>query len=118
MITSCLDSEEIVICSFVVVVATSIQLAVGRIVLVFILLYLFSIIKQKIYNRNIKNILNYSLFLVYILGSLFCNCNLALIRPYFHVQSCFTPIQLPAKYFDKYVEVLILTLLLFDNIFG
>ena len=43
-------SEELVICSSIVVAATSIQLVVGRIALVFILVYSFSIIKQNFYN--------------------------------------------------------------------
>ena len=44
-------SEELAICSSIVVVVTSVQLVVGRIALFFILVYSFSIIKQK----NIKN---------------------------------------------------------------
>ena len=76
-------SEELVICSSIILVATSLQLVVDRIALVFILVNSLSIIKQKFYTCNKK--FKSFLFLVYILGSLFCNCNLALIRLYFHV---------------------------------
>ena len=48
-----------VIYSSIAAVATFVQLVVGRIALVFILVYLFSMIKQKFYNCNIKNILNH-----------------------------------------------------------
>ena len=40
-------SEELVICSSVVVVVTFVQLVVGRGALVYIIVYSFSIIKQK-----------------------------------------------------------------------
>ena len=55
-------SEELVICSSIAVIATSVQLFVGMIVHVFILVYLFLIIKPKFYNCNIKNILNHFYF--------------------------------------------------------
>ena len=55
-------SEELVICSSIVLVATSAQFAVGRIALVFILVNSLSIIKQKFYNCNIRNILNHFCF--------------------------------------------------------
>ena len=55
-------SEKLVICSSIVLVATFVQLVVGRIALVFILVNSLSIIKQKFYNCNIKNILNHFYF--------------------------------------------------------
>ena len=53
------SSEELVICSSIVVAANSVHFAIGRMALVFILVYSFSIIKQKFYNFNIKSILNH-----------------------------------------------------------
>ena len=84
-------SEELVICSSVVVAATSVQLVIGRIAL--ILVYSFSIIKQHFYNFY-----HFCFQFIYqdhySVGSLLLHyCNLALIRLYFQVQSYFTPNQ-------------------------
>ena len=51
-------SEEFVICSSIVLFATSAQLVVDRIALAFILTNSLSITKQKIYYCNLKTILN------------------------------------------------------------
>ena len=55
-------SEELVICSSIVVVATCVQLVAGRIALAFILVSLFLDNQTKFYNCNIKNILYHFCF--------------------------------------------------------
>ena len=52
-------TEELVIYSSIVAVATYVQFVEGRIALDFILVYSFLIIKQTFYNCYIENILNH-----------------------------------------------------------
>ena len=97
VIAPCSDSprhhQKNFLMRFSIVIAVNfVQLVVGRIALVFITVYSFMIIKQKFYNWNMQKYFKY-LFLMYILGILFSNCNLALTRLHFHVYSYFMPNQ-------------------------